>query len=166
MSALALLPRFPVTLPAAGANPFVRRREAEHLATDPDRAAASIAAFLLQDHTSHEAVGAMLAAAAATVRQGLAAGALCPNDELALAGVVLAFMAERIEQDPTAYPTLARAVADLVPEPAAPENRDGWSGPAARARRAAVEVLRPLALATTVRAATWDVTHPNGKAPA
>ncbi|MBS2966897.1 hypothetical protein KGA66_27940 [Actinocrinis puniceicyclus] len=165
MSALALLPRFPVTLPAAGANPLAHRREAEPIATVPDQAAASIAAFLLTDHISDAAVRAMLDTAA-DVRYGLDAGALRPNDELGLAGVVLAFMAERIEHDPTAYPTLARAAADLVPEPAAPQDRDGRGGLAKRARRAAVEVLRPLALATTVRAATWDVTHPNGKAPA
>ena len=70
---------------------------------------------------------------------------------------MLAAMAEGIERDPLAYPLLACAAARLVPETAEPGGRRGWTGLTERARRAAVEVLRPLALSTLVRAATWDL---------
>src|SRR5581483_6458836 len=70
-----------------------------------------------------------------------------------------------IEHAPLAYPLLACAAARLVPETAQPDaagvgdagGRRGWTGLTERARRAAVEVLRPLALSTLVRAATWDL---------
>jgi hypothetical protein len=81
-----------------------------------------------------------------------------PRDlEYALIGVLLAVMAERLEHDPAAYPALADAASRLVPpgqrvDPGTP----GWTGLTERARRAAVQVLRPTALSTLVRAATYD----------
>ena len=81
-----------------------------------------------------------------------------PQDlEYALIGVLLAVMAETLEHDPAAYPALAGAASRLVP----PEQRPGggtlgWTGLTERAGRAAVQVLRPAALSTLVRAATYD----------
>jgi hypothetical protein len=81
-----------------------------------------------------------------------------PRDlEYALIGVLLAVMADRLEHDPAAYPALADAASRLVP----PGRRAdagplGWTGLTERARRAAVQVLRPTALSTLVRAATYD----------
>ena len=77
--------------------------------------------------------------------------------EYALIGVLLAVMAERLEHDPAAYPALAGAASRLVP----PGQRPGagplaWTGLTERARCAAVQVLRPTALSTLVRAATYD----------
>ena len=84
--------------------------------------------------------------------------AALPQDvEYALIGVLLAVMAERLEHDPAAYPTLAGAASRLIP----PGQRlgggpQGWTGMTERARQAAIQVLRPTALSTLVRAATYD----------
>jgi hypothetical protein len=80
---------------------------------------------------------------------------LRPDEELALVGVILAVMADRLEHDPAAYPLLACAAARLVAAPAMAGAV--WTGLTERARRAAVEVLRPAALSTLVRAATWSI---------
>jgi len=85
------------------------------------------------------------------------AAALPQDLEYALIGVLLAVMAERLEHDPAAYPQLAGAASRLVP----PERRGGhgplaWTGLTERARQAAVQVLRPTALSSLVRAATYD----------
>jgi hypothetical protein len=66
-------------------------------------------------------------------------------------------MSEQREHDPAAYPALAGAASRLVP----PGRRAdagplGWTGLTERARCAAVQVLRPTALSTLVRAATYD----------
>jgi hypothetical protein len=80
-----------------------------------------------------------------------------PRDvEYALIGVLLAVMAERLEHDPAAYPTLAGAASRLIP----PGQRlgggpQGWTGMTERARQAAVQVLRPTALSTLVRAVMY-----------
>jgi hypothetical protein len=81
-----------------------------------------------------------------------------PQDlEYALIGVLLAVMAERLEHDPAAYPSLAGAASRLVPPGRrAAEGPLAWTGLTERARRAAAEVLRPTALSTLVRAATYD----------
>lgn len=81
-----------------------------------------------------------------------------PRDlEYALIGVLLAVMAERLEHDPAAYPSLAGAASRLVPDAArAADGPFAWTGLTERARRAAVQVLRPTALSTLVRAATYD----------
>jgi hypothetical protein len=84
--------------------------------------------------------------------------AALPQDlEYALIGVLLAVMAERLEHDPAAYPLLAGAASRLLP----PGRRSGpgphgWTGLTERARQAAIEVLRPAALSTLIRAATYD----------
>jgi hypothetical protein len=82
-----------------------------------------------------------------------------PQDlEYALIGVLLAVMAERLEHDPAAYPSLAGAASRLVPAGArAGDGPLGWTGLTERARRAAVQVLRPTALSTLVRAATYEL---------
>lgn len=78
--------------------------------------------------------------------------------EYALIGVLLAVMAEGLEHDPAAYPSLAGAASRLVPAGEhAPEGLYAWTGLTERARRAAVQVLRPTALSTLVRAATYDL---------
>lgn len=82
---------------------------------------------------------------------------LPPDLEYALIGVLLAVMAERLEHDPAAYPALAGAASRLVPPGRrADAGPPGWTGLTERARRAAVQVLRPTALSTLVRAATYD----------
>ena len=80
-----------------------------------------------------------------------------PQDlEYALIGVLLAVMAERLEHDPAAYPQLAGAASRLLPPGARAPGPHGWTGLTERARQAAVEVLRPTALSTLIRAATYD----------
>ncbi len=150
LSALTLLPRFAADV--AGADGFVHRNYTALFASVPVVAIGSIATFLLKDRlggsrTSLSALGSLPADSALPLR---------PDEELALAGVALAMMAERLEHDPAAYPLLAAAAARLVPESAHSVGRHGWTGLTERARRAAVDVLRPLALATLVRAATWE----------
>lgn len=171
---------------ATGFETFVHRDYAELFASVPAMAVGSIAAFLLKDRLSGEAVpkpGRPAEPAAVESAQtgggghptltgtldealnswiGAEFSLLRPDEELALVGVMLAAMAEGIERDPLAYPLLACAAARLIPEAAQPEaaepaGRRGWIGLTERARRAAVEVLRPLALSTLVRAATWDL---------
>ena len=86
-----------------------------------------------------------------------AAAALPPDVEYALIGVLLAVMAERLEHDPAAYPLLAGAASRLLPSAVrAAAGPQGWTGLTERARQAAVQVLRPTALSTLVRAATYD----------
>ena len=181
MSALALLPRFSAALPSArllgrmdvaGADSFVHRDYAALFASVPAIAIGSIAFFVLKDHLAATASRAIDAGASAGDGKGafgavsgdafaawLAADgqSLRPDEELALAGIVLAAMAERLEHDPAAYPLLACAAARLVPELAGAAGWRGWTGLTERARRAAVEVLRPTALSALVRAATWGL---------
>jgi hypothetical protein len=116
---------------------FVHRDYAVLFGAMPAIALGSIATFVQRDRT---AAGRSKSAEA---DGGLARG---PARDLALAGVVLALIAERLELDPLGYPLLARAAARLV-EQAGPLDR------AAAVRRAAVDVIRPLALSTLVRAA-------------
>lgn len=173
LSALALLPRFSAALPSAGllgavdiagADSFVHRNYAALFASVPAFAIGSIAYFVLKDHltaTASRGIGASATAGDATAALGawLAADApsLRPDEELALAGIVLVAMAERLEHDPAAYPLLACAAARLVPELADAAGWRGWTGLTERARRAAVDVLRPTALSILVRAATWGL---------
>jgi len=86
--------------------------------------------------------------------------AALPQDvEYALIGVLLAVMAERLEHDPAAYPTLAGAASRLLPTMNGVRGGtgpQGWTGLTERARQAAVQVLRPTALSTLVRAATYE----------
>ena len=85
------------------------------------------------------------------------AAALPPDVEYALIGVLLAVMAERLEHDPAAYPLLAGAASRLLPSGArTAAGPHGWTGLTERARQAAIQVLRPTALSTLVRAATYD----------
>lgn len=174
---------------ATGFETFVHRYYAELFASVPAIAAGSIAAFMVKDRLSGEAVpllddallnDALFNDAADPVGADTDAGATCatltgtlddalnswlgadpatlrPDEELALIGVLLAAMAEGVEHDPLAYPALAVAAARLVPEATQAAGRRGWSGLTERAHRAAVDVLRPLALSTLVRAATWEL---------
>jgi len=113
---------------------LIHRDYAALFALVPAVAVGSIASFLLRDR-------------AAAGRAGAAGG---PAGELALAGVLLALMADRVEFDPLGYPQLAGVAARLVQPADGPES--ALSG---RARRAAVDVLRPLALSTLLRASDW-----------
>jgi hypothetical protein len=162
VSALALLPRFSAALPstallgavdAAGADSFVHRNYTALFASVPAIAAGSIAAFVLWDRYA----AARSASPGSEAADSESTPPLRPDEELALAGIVLAAMAERLEHDPAAYPLLACAAACLVPELAGAGGWGGWTGLTERARRAAVEVLRPTALSTLVRAATWGL---------
>jgi len=160
VSALALLPRFSAALPstallgavdAAGADSFVHRNYSALFASVPVIAVGTLALLALRDRYS--ATGTASSGATASASRA----PLDPGEELALAGVILAVMAERLEHDPAAYPLLACAAARLVPELVGTGGRSGWTGLTERARRAAVEVLRPTALSTLVRAATWGL---------
>jgi hypothetical protein len=169
VSALALLPRFSAALPstallgavdAAGADSFVHRNYTALFATVPVLAVGSLAVFVLRDRYAAAGAASGEASDEALSSEGLSSGAsepLRPDEELALAGIILAAMAERLEHDPAAYPLLACAAARLVPELVGAAGRSGWTGLTERARRAAVEVLRPAALSTLVRAATWGL---------
>lgn len=170
MSALALLPRFSTALPStallgavdvAGADSFVHRNYAALFASVPAIAVGSLALFALRDRSAAAAGAAAAdqAAASATETGPSSAAPLLsrPDEELALVGVILAVMADRLEHDPAAYPLLACAAARLVPEVVGVTGWGGWTGLTERARRAAVEVLRPTALSTLVRAATWGL---------
>jgi hypothetical protein len=164
LSALALLPRFSTALPStallgavdvAGADSFVHRNYAALFASVPALAIGSLAIFALRDRYS--AAAGPTTSTAETGSPSEAPQPLRPDEELALVGVILAVMAERLEHDPAAYPLLACAAARLVPELAAVTGSSGWTGLTERARRAAVDVLRPTALSTLVRAATWGL---------
>ncbi|HEV2640907.1 MAG TPA: hypothetical protein VGX23_37665 [Actinocrinis sp.] len=111
---------------------FVHRDYAVLFGALPALALGSIATFVQRDR-----------AAARTGAPDPQAG---PARDLAVAGVVLALIAERLDLDPLGYPLLALAAARLVDQ-AGPADR------AAAARRAAADVIRPLALSTLVRAA-------------
>jgi hypothetical protein len=169
LSALALLPRFPAPGPAAalhsglgsGLEDFVHRDYGALFGAIPAVALGSLAVFALRDRAAWAGEGAAPGPAAAAVPTAAAAtGAartgpgLRPDEELALAGVVLAVMADRLEHDPAAYPLLACAAARMV---AAGPAGALWTGLTERARRAAVEVLRPTALRALVRAVTWSL---------
>lgn len=167
----------------------MHRYYAELFASVPAIAMGSIAALMVKDRLSGEAVPALddlagldgfnglddpaepaaaepcagLPNLAGTLDEALNAwlGAdpsmLRPGEELALIGVLLAAMAEGVQRDPLAYPALSVAAARLVPELVGAAGRRGWTGLTERACRAASEVLRPLALSTLVRAATWEL---------
>jgi hypothetical protein len=173
LSALALLPHFSTALPSAGllgvldvagVGSFVHRDYSALFATVPAIAAGSIALFVLKDYCAG-ARSKRVGGAATTgsiediLGSWLDAGTtpLRPDEELALTGIVLAAMAERLEHDPAAYPLLACAAARLVPAFADASGWRGWTGLTERARRAAVDVLRPTALSVLVRAATWGL---------
>lgn len=115
---------------------FVHRDYAVLFGAMPAIALGSIASFVLRDR--------------AAARTGPQADPTGPARELALAGVALALIAERLEHDPHGHPLLARAAARLLDQ----------AGPldcAAAARRAAVDVIRPLALSTLIRSAVWGL---------
>jgi hypothetical protein len=167
--ALALLPRFSAALPlpsaallgvadAAGASTFVHRHFAALFASVPVLTAGSLVGFMLRDHSTAKTDGAAADRPTADIAAspGLTAR-LRPDEELALGGVVLATMVACLERDPAAYPLLAYAAAQLVPDWPEGTSRDGWTGLTERARRAAADVLRPAALATLVRAASWEM---------
>jgi hypothetical protein len=168
LSALALLPRFSAV---AAADSFIHRDYAAVFASVPAIAIGSIAFFVLKDHlaaTASRGIGADATAGNAgdAFSAWFAAdgASLRPEEELALAGIVLVAMAERLEHDPAAYPLLACAAARLVPELASAGGWRGWTGLTERARRAAVEVLRPTALSVLARAATWGLVSTGGEA--
>ncbi|HEV3171843.1 MAG TPA: hypothetical protein VGZ32_15945 [Actinocrinis sp.] len=153
LSALALLQRLSdpgfVDLGSGRLEDFVHRDYAALFGAIPAIALGSLAVFALRDSAAGDrAVGAADGSGAATF------SSLRPEQELALVGVLLAVMADRLEHDPVAYPLLACAAARLV---AARPVGAVLTGLTERARRAAVEVLRPAALTTLLRAATWGI---------
>lgn len=173
LSALALLPGFSTTLPTtgllgvldvAGIDSFVHRDYSALFASVPVIAVGSIAYFMLKDYCAGErSKGVHTAAPTGGIEDVLGswlragAASLRPDEELALTGIVLAAMAECLEHDPAAYPLLACAAARLVPAFTDAPGWRGWTGLTERARRAAVDVLRPTALCVLVRAATWGL---------
>ena len=129
-----------------GMESLIGRDYAALVSAVPLIAAGAVATFVWRDRVSSDAAEA-----------GPAAPPLPPDLEYALIGVLLAVMAERLEHDPAAYPSLAGAASRLVPPGQRPaEGGLGWTGLTERAGRAAVQVLRPAALSTLVRAATYD----------
>lgn len=178
MSALALLPRFSAALPPAGlfgsadalgVDTFVHRNYAALFASVPAIAVGSVAFFMVKDFFAAIVASRRTDADAGTGTTtggaedalgswlGVDAPPLRIDEELALAGIVLVAMADRLEHDPAAYPLLACAAARLVPDLALAADWRGWTGLTEQARRAAVEVLRPTALSILVRALTWGL---------
>jgi hypothetical protein len=131
-----------------GMESLIHRDYAALVAAVPLIAAGAVATFAWRDR------GRMPADA----DEPESAVAALPQDvEYALIGVLLAVMAERLEHDPAAYPQLAGAASRLLPAGRrAGTGPHGWTGLTEQARQAAVQVLRPTALSTLVRAATYD----------
>ncbi len=135
---------------------LIHRDYAAFLAAVPLIAVGALAGFSLRDRGAAPAGASSESAPAASA--DLAPGPPLPQDvEYALIGVLLAVMADQLEHDPAAFPALAGAASRLVP----PTQRAGagplvWTGMTERAGRAAVQVLRPAALSSLVRALTYD----------
>ena len=129
---------------------LIHRDYATLVAAVPLIAAGAVATFGWRDR-------GLAASAEPDGAAGPVTAALPQDVEYALMGVLLAVMAERLEHDPAAYPLLAGAASRLVPPAArAASGPHGWTGLTERARQAAVQVLRPTALSTLARAATYD----------
>jgi hypothetical protein len=130
-----------------GMESLIHRDYAALVAAVPLIAAGAVATFAWRDR-----------GLPATAAADEPVAAALPQDlEYALIGVLLAVMAERLEHDPAAYPSLAGAASRLVPPGARAANGAlVLTGLTERARRAAEQVLRPTALSTLVRAATYD----------
>jgi hypothetical protein len=132
-----------------GIESLIHRDYAALVAAVPLIAAGAVATFAWRDR---------VLPAAEPRRPDAASGPLPQDLEYALIGVLLAVMADQLEHDPAAYPSLADAASRLVPPGLRPPaGALGWTGLTERARRAAVQVLRPAALSTLVRAATYDL---------
>jgi hypothetical protein len=131
-----------------GLDNFVHREYYGLLAAVPALALGSLAVFVLRDRSRAGAAGNAAGDEART------APALRPEEEWALAGIVLALMADRLEHDPVGSPLLACAASQLVPAARTAGGRGAgpWTGLTERARRAAVEVIRPAALDALHRA--------------
>ena len=130
---------------------LIHRDYAALVAAVPLLAAGTLAGFARRDRAAAETEHT------STGRAPDHAAALPRDLEFALIGVLLAVMADRIEHDPAAYPALADAAARLVPAGLrGPEGPLGFTGLTERAGRAAVQVLRPTALSSLVRALTVD----------
>jgi|SRR6185312_3796880 len=137
-----------------GMESLIHRDYAAFVAAVPLIAVGALAGFSLRER------GGLFGAAAAEPAPavGVAPEPPLPQDvEYALIGVLLAVMADQLEHDPAAFPALADAASRLVP----PTQRAGagplvWTGLTERAGRAAVQVLRPAALSSLVRALTYD----------
>ena len=134
---------------------LIHRDYAALIAAVPLIAVGAVASFSLRDR------GGLFVGESADAPAGAGEGAPGPplpqDVEYALIGVLLAVMADQLEHDPAAFPALADAASKLVP----PTQREGagplvWTGLTERARRAAVQVLRPAALTSLVRALTYD----------
>ena len=152
LSALALLQRLSdpgfADLGSGRLEDLVHRDYAALFGAIPAVALGSLVVFALRDRTAGDRARGAGGSAAAPFPS------LRPDEELALVGVLLAVMADRLEHDPVAYPLLACAAARLV---AARPVGAVLTGLTERARRAAVEVLRPAAFTTLLRAATWGI---------
>jgi hypothetical protein len=152
LSALALLQRLSdpgfADLGSGRLEDLVHRDYAALFGAIPAIALGSLVVFALRDRAAGDRADGAGGSGAASF------ASLRPEEELALVGVLLAVMADRLEHDPVAYPLLACAAARLV---AARPVGAVLTGLTERARRAAVEVLRPAALTTLLRAATWGI---------
>ena len=129
-----------------GMESLIHRDYAALVAAVPLFAAGAVATFVWRDRG--------LGPSTESAEDEPVAAALPQDLEYALIGVLLAVMAERLEHDPAAYPLLAGAASRLVPAAARAGGTHGWTGLTERARQAAIQVLRPTALSTLVRAAT------------
>jgi MFS family permease len=142
----------PAPVLAATLEAFVRAFHSVFLVALPFGAAGLVLALALPERPFHDPAAPAAAPSAAS-----------ENETLALAGVLLAVLADRVEHDPAGYPRLARAVAALTPHPPphdpAPAGLDGLT---LRARHAAATVLRPVALRTLIRV-VLPAPYPDGQ---
>lgn len=135
---------------------LIHRDYAAFVAAVPLIAAGALTAFSLRDRAAAAAAASDRTVPAA--QQDAAPGPPLAQDvQYALIGVLLAVMADQLEHDPAAFPALAGAASRLVPPPQRPDAGPlVWTGMTEQARRAAVQVLRPAALSSLVRALTYD----------
>lgn len=134
---------------------LIHRDYAALVAAVPLIAVGALTGFSLRDRSTSPGVRRVEPDAAPP--PGAAVPVLPQDVAYALIGVLLAVMADQLEHDPAAFPALADAASRLV----APNQRPAtgplvWTGLTERARRAAVQVLRPAALSSLVRALTYD----------
>jgi hypothetical protein len=134
---------------------LIHRDYADLVAAVPLIAVGAVSGFSWRDRGGARAAGPVGRAASAV--DDAPGPPLAQDVEYALIGVLLAVMADQLEHDPAAFPALAGAASRLVaPTQRAPAGPTALTGLTERAGRAAVQVLRPAALSSLVRALTYD----------
>jgi MFS family permease len=155
VSAPAVLRAQPAPVVVATLEAFVRAFHAVFLVALPFGVACLVLALVLPERPFHDVTAPATAARVSD--------AASEPETLALAGVLLAVLADRVEHDPAGYPRLARAVAALTPhDKIKPPHDAAWDGLTLRARHAATTVLRPVALRTLIRV-VLPAAYPDGQ---